>query len=72
MEKIKCGMCGKHITNKTEVEYSEWYTEFFCDPNHAATYYMDQAQSRPLEFDKDSLRSLGLVLKNGILYIKKL
>lgn len=43
MEEIKCGMCGKHLTEKTEVEYSEWYTEFFCDPNHAVTYYMDQA-----------------------------
>lgn len=72
MEKIKCGMCRKHITDKTEVEYSEWYREFFCDPKHALTYYMDQAQSRPLEFDKDSLRRLGLVLKNGMLYIKKL
>ncbi|AVM24290.1 hypothetical protein [Bacillus pumilus] len=70
MEKIKCGMCGKHITDKTEVEYSEWYTEFFCDPKHAITYYMDQAGSKPMEFDKDSLKILGIKMENGMLYTK--
>ncbi|MBU8573740.1 hypothetical protein [Bacillus pumilus] len=70
MGKIKCGMCGKHITDKTEVEYSEWLTEFICDPKHALTYYMDQAQSRPLEFDKDPLNRLGVKLENGTLYTK--
>ncbi|MBU8607800.1 hypothetical protein [Bacillus pumilus] len=70
MEKIKCGMCGKHITDKTEVEYSEWYTEFFCNPIHAVTYYMDQAQSRPLEFDDDSLKRIGVKLENGLFYTK--
>lgn len=70
MEKIKWGMCGKNITDKTEVEYSEWYAEFFWDANHAVSYYMDQAQSRPLEFDKDSLKRIGVKLENGLLYTK--
>ncbi|ASB89345.1 hypothetical protein S101395_02838 [Bacillus sonorensis] len=29
MRKIKCGQCGKPITDKTEVEYSKWCSEFF-------------------------------------------
>lgn len=70
MREIKCGNCEKSITNKTEVEYSEWLSEFFCDPDCATTRYFDFMGSTPFYFEDYGMRKDGLLLKKGKLFQK--
>lgn len=48
--KIKCGFCNKYITDKDEIEYSREYCIYFCCPDHASTYYFEEAGSTPVDF----------------------
>lgn len=65
---VKCGACEKDITNKTEVEYSGFLTEYFCNPDCATDRYFDYMQSTPFQFEKDKMRERKLTLKNDKLY----
>lgn len=69
MEKIKCYSCNKPITNKTQIEYSNWLQEYFCDPDCAANTYFNYMESSPLALDlKDELKERGIKIVNGKLY----
>lgn len=68
MELIKCKRCNKPITNKTEVEYSQELTSYFCNFNCATDYYFDYMRSIPFQFEKEEMEEKRLVLKNGKLY----
>jgi len=52
MEPIRCANCGKELTDKTEVEYSEWLTSYFCSPDCAADKYFDLMGSAPVDFSE--------------------
>lgn len=65
---IRCRNCDKGITDKTEVEYSEELTSFFCNPNCATNYYYEYMRSVPLEGMLE-FRS-DIYFKDGRLYRK--
>ncbi|MOA27397.1 hypothetical protein D3C78_1482740 [compost metagenome] len=69
-EAIKCGRqsCGKDITNKTEVEYSEEVSEFYCDVNCAIDDFFDQMRCVPFQFESEEMSEKQVVLKRGKLY----
>lgn len=49
---IRCGFCKKGIDETMEAEWSEYFTEIFCCPDCATTYYFEMAMSRPLEVEE--------------------
>ena len=49
---MRCGNCGKKITKKMEIEYSRDFTNVFCCPDCATTFYYEQAESRPVDYDE--------------------
>ncbi|MBL5769229.1 hypothetical protein MXL46_14080 [Heyndrickxia sporothermodurans] len=62
---IRCGRCNKPITNKTEVEYSQEYSEFYCKWDCAVEAFFDRARCVPFDFkDKD------VEIKRGKFYWK--
>jgi hypothetical protein len=61
---LKCGSCQREITNKTEVEYSEHLSEFYCNPDCATDRYFDYLQSEPFHFEAHEMESKGVRL-NG-------
>lgn len=60
---MKCKFCKKEIDETMEVEYSEHYSEIFCCPDHAMSYYFEMAGSRPLE--KEEIREILNKEKNN-------
>ena len=51
---VKCALktCDKEITNKTEVEYSEYLGAYFCNFDCAVEHFMDYLQCYPFSFDE--------------------
>lgn len=47
---IFCAFCKKRITKKSEIEWSDHFTEAFCCPDCAMSFYFDQAGSRPIDY----------------------
>ena len=47
---ITCRYCGKKLTSKTELEYSDETNEVFCNPECATSQYYEDAGSRPISF----------------------
>ena len=69
MEPMRCKSCGKELTDKTEIEYSEWLGEYFCNPDCAKNHYFDYMGSRPVDLsDKEFLRDEGIKIVKGRLY----
>lgn len=68
MDKVLCKRCEKPITSKTEVEYSDWLTEFFCDNECAMEHYLEYMGSTVFEFDEYSLEKAKVTFKDGKLY----
>jgi hypothetical protein len=67
---LHCGYCGKVLTNKTEIEYSRWLCEFYCNPDCAMSRYFEYCGSTP--FDEESYDDYGIkVLPDGRLYKKQ-
>ena len=60
---MKC-RCGKPLTSKMEVEYSDYINEFFCSPDCATDRYFDYMLSGPVDFSQDKL-PLGVIVVNG-------
>jgi hypothetical protein len=55
MERLHCGFCKKPLGTKTEIEYSEEMTEFYCDPSCATSAYFDHMRSKPFDVEKDGI-----------------
>ncbi|MFB0831518.1 hypothetical protein ACEU2D_18185 [Brevibacillus laterosporus] len=70
MNVIKCGKCDKEITNKTEVEYSEEYGEFYCNFECAVDDFFDRARCTPFQFEEHELKENKVKLVRGKLYHK--
>lgn len=71
MTEILCGSCKKPITNKTEVEYSEEYGEFYCNWDCALEELFNKARCTPFDFkDKEQLKDKEVEIKNGRLHWK--
>jgi len=70
IEKLKCYSCNKELTNETQIEYSNWLKEYFCNPDCAADSYFNYMESYPfnLDINKDELKERGIKLVNGKLY----
>lgn len=68
MDAVRCGNCGKEITSDMEVEFSEYLTEFFCNPDCAKQEYFEQMQSSPFEMSEGNVRRKNLAIENGKLY----
>lgn len=69
MTEILCGGCKKPITNKTEVEYSQEFTEFYCNFDCATEALFERARCTPFDLkDKDELKEKEVVLKRGKLH----
>ncbi|KAF6565338.1 hypothetical protein G9G63_09265 [Paenibacillus sp. EKM202P] len=68
MDVIKCGRCSEEITNKTEVEYSEEYGEFYCNYKCAIDEFFDRARCTPFQFEADEMSKKQVVLKRDKLY----
>ncbi len=68
MHEVICGYCKKPITDETEVEYSEYLTEFFCNPDCAKNEYFEQMQSSPFEFSEANVSRKNLAIENGKLF----
>lgn len=70
MEALKCYSCNKELTNKTQIEYSNWLKEYFCDPDCAVNSYFNYMESTPLDLDlsRDELKERGIKLERGKLY----
>lgn len=45
MDKTICPICGKEMTVKDELEYSEEYCTLYCSPDCAMSDYFDRARS---------------------------
>lgn len=70
MRALVCKTCKKELTNKMEVEYSEWFCEFFCCSNCATQYYYEQAGSISIDLtDKGILKDHVITIKNRYLMI---
>ncbi|ONK21211.1 hypothetical protein BLX87_23060 [Bacillus sp. VT-16-64] len=66
LREITCGNCGKPITTKTDVEYSRFYSQFYCNYNCALNDFFDRAQCTPFDFtDKQQLSFKGIEIKKG-------
>jgi hypothetical protein len=66
VEPVICGSCKNPVTNKTEVEYSDWINEYFCNADCATNRYFDYMQSRLIDFESDS----DFVIRKGQLFEK--
>jgi hypothetical protein len=62
---IKC-KCGKTLTPKMEVEYSQQINEFFCSPECAADRYFEYMSSCCVDFSQPLPN--GAVMKDGKLF----
>lgn len=74
MSEIICGSptCKKKITNKTEVEYSEEFSEFYCNWDCAVEALFDKARCTPFDFkDKKQLSDTDVELKRGKFHWKE-
>lgn len=69
-EAIKCARsaCGKEITNKTEVEYSQEFSEFYCNYDCAVDALFDRARCTPFQFEQDEMNENEVELRNGELF----
>lgn len=68
MNQIICGSstCKQQITNKTDVEYSQEYSEFYCSWDCALEALFDKARCAPFDFkNKEELRDKDVELKRG-------
>ncbi|WP_303984259.1 hypothetical protein [Niallia circulans] len=71
MSEIICGntTCKKQITNKTEVEYSEEFSEFYCNWDCALEALFEKARCAPIDLqDKKQLKEKDVELKKGKFY----
>ncbi|MCA1027011.1 hypothetical protein LCM23_12995 [Cytobacillus kochii] len=69
---VKCcrHACGKPLTDKMDIEYSQELGEYFCSVRCAEDYYFDYMRSIPLE---NIIEETEVVyFKNGKLYQKDL
>ncbi|MCM3492870.1 hypothetical protein M4D52_05370 [Paenibacillus lactis] len=65
-EAIKCGYCDKELTDKTEIEYSQYNSEFYCNPDCAKSAYFEAMGSSPLDLtDKQLLKEHNIKLSKG-------
>jgi len=67
-EIIKCESCGKEISNKTEVEYSQYLSAFFCNFDCAVEHFMDYMQCTPFSFDPHEMKGKQVRLVRGKLH----
>lgn len=65
-EIMTCGDCGNELTNSTEVEYSQFLTEYFCNPNCAQNRYFEYMGSSPVDFTN---LDDGIVVSNGRMFM---
>lgn len=65
---VKCGTCGREITADMEVEYSDYLTEFFCNPDCAKQEYFEQMMSSPFEMTENNVKKRNLAIVDGKLY----
>lgn len=71
---IICGnpTCKNQITNKTEVEYSDEYSEFYCNWDCAVESLFDKARCVPFDYkDEAELQSKDIDIKKGNFYWKE-
>ena len=60
---------GCDIIGTTEIEYSRWLCEYYCNPDCAMSRYFEYCESRP--FEEEFYDDYGIkVLPDGRLYKK--
>ncbi|GFN32515.1 hypothetical protein PCURB6_27750 [Paenibacillus curdlanolyticus] len=71
-EVLTCKTCEVELTDKMELEYSQFVTEIFCSPDCAKQYYFEYMGSSPIDLtDKHELKDKGIrVVKGKIVGIK--
>lgn len=69
-EPVLCGSCQSPIKVITEVEYSDYLGEFFCNPDCATDRYFDIMRSTPLDLENLPDNSVKVVRKS--LYYRSL
>lgn len=57
---MKC-QCGKIITAKCEIEYSQEICEFFCSPDCAKDRYFDYMGSVPASYKEFKNKELDFI-----------
>lgn len=65
-EAVKCGKCKKEITTRTEVEYSEELTEYYCNYDCAVERFFDYMRCTPFQFEEDLGKELTVI--GGVLH----
>jgi hypothetical protein len=65
MKPIKC-KCGKIITTKMDVEYSQQINEYFCSPECAEDRYFEYMGSYCVDFSQPVPD--GAMIKDGKLF----
>ncbi|PAV30255.1 hypothetical protein CIL05_07240 [Virgibacillus profundi] len=70
MELLKCAKCDTELSDKMEIEYSRWVTEYFCNPDCAMSYYFEYMGSVPFDVHDlpESLKHNKVKAVNGKLY----
>ena len=70
MKPLLCRNCNKELTTKTEIEYSRWLTEYFCNTECATNHYYNYLESTPVNLtDKTELKNREIIIKKGCLLI---
>lgn len=60
-DKVICTQCHKDLIKTMEIEYSEYLSAYFCDPDCARDHYFEYMQSGPLDIEN---------MRNGTLFEK--